>query len=201
VTPADSPRPEPVLHGRLTRLRPAERDDVPLLVRWFNDLATVRFLSARAPMSLAAEERWFEDMTADQGRGRWHFLICRLDDDRPIGTIGLFEIDLTNGSAGIGITIGDPADTGRGFGSDALETLLDFGFGRLRLDRLWLDAYAFNTRAIAMYERVGFVHEGVARHGAYRDGEFVDVVAMAILRDEWAARRATEPFPGAWPPA
>ena len=145
---ADDARPEPVLRGRLTFLRPLERSDIPTVVRWFNDQATVRFLSARAPIGIAQEERWFERMLEDHGKSAWLFAICRLDDERPIGTIGLFLVDLTNGNAGVGISIGDPAEAGRGFGSDAMEVLLDFGFGRLRLERLWLDAYDFNERAI-----------------------------------------------------
>jgi RimJ/RimL family protein N-acetyltransferase len=199
--PAPVPRPEPVLHGRLTFLRPAERDDIPTLVRWMNDWGTARYLSRRAPLGQALEERWFEQMTEAQGEGHWYFIVCRLEDERPVGNVGLFDLDLVNGSAGIGITIGEETDRGRGIGRDAMETVLDFGFGRLRLERMWLDAYRFNERAIRSYERIGFVHEGVARHGGYRDGEWVDLVLMSVLRDEWAARRAAEPFPGPWPPA
>jgi len=192
-------RPEPSIHGRLTFLRPAERDDLPAFVRWFNDHGTLRFLGMNAPMSHALEERWFEKMLEDHGTARWFFVICRLDDSRPIGTIGLFHVDLTNGSAGIGITIGEPGETDQGLGTDALEALLDFGFGRLRLERLWLDVYDFNGRAMRSYDKAGFTREGVARHGAWRDGGWVDVVQMAILWDEWAARRAAQPFPGPWP--
>lgn len=193
-------RPEPMIRGRRTFLRAAERADVPALVPWFNDQTTMQYLNGRAPLSAAQEERWFEGMLERQGTTDWYFLICRLGDDTPIGTIGLLQVDLTNGSAGCGITIGDPSDTGQGLGTDALEALVDFGFARLRLERMWLDVYDFNERAIRSYEKAGFVREGAARHGAYRDGRFVDVVGMAILRDEWTARRAAEPFPGPWPP-
>jgi RimJ/RimL family protein N-acetyltransferase len=101
----------------------------------------------------------------------------------------LHEIDHVNGSAGLGIMIGDPADTNQGYGSDALRALIAFGFGELRLERIWLDVYDFNVRARHVYERVGFVEEGVLRHALYRDGEFHDDHRMAILREEWAAGR------------
>ena len=101
-----------IVHGQVF-LRPAEREDLPLFVRWFGDARTTRTLSAAAPMSLASEEDWFERVVANQGRDGYHFAICRLEDDRPVGTIGLFEMDLRNGSAGLGISIGDPADTAR----------------------------------------------------------------------------------------
>lgn len=192
---------EPVIRGRRTYLRPAERGDIPAFVRWFNDYGTTRFLGGRAPMGVALEERWFEGVLERHGTSDWFFVICRLGDERPVGNIGLHELDLTNGSAAVGITIGEPDEQGRGLGTDALEALLDFGFGRLRLERMWLDVYDFNERAMASYRKAGFQHEGVARHGAYRDGRFVDVVSMAILRYEWVARRATDGFPGPWPPA
>ena len=59
-----------------------------------NDYATSRTLSIRAPMSIPMEEQWFEQAVADQGKDGYHFVACLIADDRPIGTIGLFELDL-----------------------------------------------------------------------------------------------------------
>jgi RimJ/RimL family protein N-acetyltransferase len=135
------------------------------------------------------EERWFEDMLEHHGRDRWFFVICRLGDDRAVGSIDLHALDLTNGSAGLGILIGDPADTSQGYGSDAIHALLGFGFGELRLERIWLDVYDDNARARHVYERIGFIHEGTFRRGIYRHGRFVDVHRMAVLRGEWTTSR------------
>ncbi len=81
--------------------------------------------------------------------------------------------------------IGEAGDRGRGLGTDALRAILSFAFGSLRLERVWLDVYDFNPGARRVYERVGFVHEGVLRHAVFRGGRFVDVHRMAILADEW----------------
>jgi RimJ/RimL family protein N-acetyltransferase len=178
-----------IAHGRVY-LRPAERSDLPLFVRWLNDDRTARTLAVVAPMSLPMEEAWFERTVEAQGRDGYHFTVCLLEGDRPIGTIGLEDLDLRNGSAGLGISIGDPADTNRGLGTDALRALLDWAFGMLRLERVWLDVYATNPRARAVYERVGFVHEGTLRHAVWRHGAFVDVHRMAILAEEWQAASA-----------
>jgi RimJ/RimL family protein N-acetyltransferase len=175
-----------IAHG-LVYLRPAEREDLPRFVAWLSDVETTRTLALRSPLSLAMEQGWFERVLERQGSEIWHFVICRLADGRPVGAIDLHEIDLTNGSAGLGIVIGDPADTGQGYGSDALGALLGFGFGELRLERIWLDVYDFNDRARHVYERVGFVHEGTLRRAMFRGGVFHDVHRMAILRDEWSA--------------
>jgi RimJ/RimL family protein N-acetyltransferase len=188
VVPTDRDRSEPLIGGRLVSLRPGERSDVPLFVRWLSDARTAEHLAVRSPIGLAMEERWFEDMLEHHGRDRWFFVICRREDDRPVGSIDLHALDLTNGGAGLGIVIGDPADTSKGYGSDAIRALLDFGFGELRLERIWLDVFDDNARGRHVYERIGFTYEGTFRRGFFRHGQYVDVHRMAILRDEWSAR-------------
>ena len=187
---SSSDRPEPILRGRLVYLRPAERDDIPLFVRWLSDARTTGFLASRSPIGLAMEERWFEDLLDHHGRDRWFFVICRLEDGRPVGSLDLRDIGPTSGGAGLGIVIGDPADTSKGYGSDALRVLLDFGFGELRLERIWLEVFEFNERARHVYERLGFLHEATFRHAFFHGGRYLDLLRMAILRDEWAERPA-----------
>ena len=135
------------------------------------------------------EERWFESMLEAHGKERYLFVICRLDDGVAIGNCGLFDINYVDGNAGIGITIGEKHLWGQGYGTDAMNALVDFGFGQLRLERLWLEVYDFNTRARRSYDKAGFTLEGVERRAVYKQGEFHDVQLMSILRDEWAARR------------
>ena len=202
--PEDTAHPEypadgrvPILRGDRTYLRSGERADIPLFVRWFNDLRTTRTLIFLGPMGTASEEAWFTEMAEHHGKDRWFFVICRLEDDRAVGSIDLHQVDYRNGTCSLGIVIGDPADSGKGYGSDALRTLLGFGFDQLRLERIELEVYDFNADARRLYERVGFRHEGTSRHALYSDGAFHDVNRMSVLRDEWAARSTSnEPAPG-----
>lgn len=177
----------PMIRGEQVFLRAAERSDIPLFVSWFNDAETASFVTMRAPMSIALEEGWFERMLAAQGKDGYHFVICMLDAGEAIGTIGLFHIDHVNGSAGMGIVIGDKRLWGRGYGTDALNALLDLAFGELRLERIWLEVYEFNARARRSYDKCGFTLEGTARRALFRNGRHHDVLLMSILRDEWAA--------------
>jgi len=184
---ATLPAPLPVLRGSLVYLRASERSDVDAFVRWFNDGETLRFVGMHDPLSVALEERWFERMLESQGRDAYHFVICLRSDQRSIGTIGFFDIDPLNGSAEVGITIGDKALWGKGYGTDAMNVLVDFGFGTLRLERIQLRVYDFNTRARRSYEKSGFVLEGTQRHAAFKEGAYHDVQLMSLLREEWAA--------------
>lgn len=183
-----APQPVPILRGERVFLRPGERSDIPNFVRWLNDGETTAFLNMRAPMSVAMEEKWFDNMLVSQGKDAFHFVICMLEDNRPIGTMALFGIDYVNGHAGIGISIGEKSLWNQGLGTDAMYPLLDFGFGMLRLERLWLEVYDFNKRARRSYDKCGFALEGVERHAVFKQGRYLDVEMMSILRDEWAAQ-------------
>lgn len=184
----------PILRGERVYLRGQERSDVPTFVRWFNDSELTGYLSMRAPMSLPMEEAWFERTVEAQGKDQYHFTICRLADSQPIGTCGLFAIDLVNGNAGIGISIGEKQLWNQGFGTDAMRALLDFGFGMLRLERMWLEVYDFNARGRRSYEKVGFVLEGTQRRSIYKRGRFIDVHLMAILRSAWEQQAWKRPW-------
>ena len=193
IEPGPAPT-EPVIRGRRTWLRPAEREDLETFVEWSNDARVTQWLMPRGPIGRAQWEARYEHMLEGQGRDHWFFVICRLGDRTAIGNCGLFDVDFRNGGAGIGITIGDASNRGQGLGTDALEAVLDFGFGTLRLERMWLDVYTSNGRARRSYDKAGFTREGTFRHAYHRGGEFIDSDRMAILRSEWAERRAREPL-------
>jgi RimJ/RimL family protein N-acetyltransferase len=181
------PEHRPIIRGEHVFLRPAERDDLPTFVRWFNDAEVLSNLAMFAPMSHAAETAWYEAMLAEHGRSRYHFVICLLADGRAIGTIGLEEVNLHDGRAEFGIAIGERSEWDKGYGTDATRAICDFGFGELRLARISLHVYAGNDRARRSYEKAGFKHEGTLRAARFMRGEHHDVHVMGLLRDEWHA--------------
>jgi RimJ/RimL family protein N-acetyltransferase len=187
-------RTPPIIRGESVYLRPAERSDIPIFVRWFNDAEVIHELAQRAPMSLAMEEGWFDRMVAAQGKTDYHFVICLRADDRPIGTIGLHDLDFVNGTAEFGIVIGEKEAQNRGYGTDALRALCDFGFGELRLERIGCEVYDGNDRAQRAYQKAGFTREGTWRRGHFSRGTYIDVHLMGLLRTEWAA----DPRPKSW---
>lgn len=183
-----------IIQGDRVFLRPFEMADAELYRRWRADAEPMRLAGWRdpAPMSLAQVEARIERLTKEQGDDFVAFLICLLADERPIGEVMLADIDHRNGSAEVGIFIGEPDEWGKGYGTDAVNALVDFGFGQLRLERIFLEVWTENPRAQRAYEKAGFVHEATLRNDRYEYGELTSGHVMSILRDEWSAlpRRA-----------
>jgi RimJ/RimL family protein N-acetyltransferase len=109
------------------------------------------------------------------------FGIRQLTSGRLIGSCQLLSLDRTQRKAELQIRIGDEQARGRGYGTQAVELLVRFGFVDLNLHRIALHVFADNEAAIRTYEKAGFQREGLLRGAAYVDGRYLDVVVMGIL--------------------
>lgn len=105
--------------------------------------------------------------------------------------------NLPSRSATFGIIIGDPGYLGRGYGTEASALLLDYAFGVLGYHKINLDLFEYNARALAMYEKLGFVVEGRRRENHWSRGRFWDDILMGVTAEEWWAKHG--PIPGSEP--
>jgi RimJ/RimL family protein N-acetyltransferase len=157
---------------------------------WLNDPDVNEWmLSGQLPVSRAQEVSFFE-LTERQWNeaSAYRFEIHAADDSRLIGICGLDSTDLVHRHAEVGIFIGSRADQNRGYGRDAIVTLLRFGFDHLGLHRIGIMANAENERAVHLYASIGFVEVGREREVVFMRGHFRDHVCFDILEDEFRAR-------------
>lgn len=174
-----------MIYGERVKLRAIEREDVPRFVRWFNDPEVKQFLTMYRPLSRAEEERWVESLASRREDIVLAIEVRAGDQWVHIGNVGLHRIDWKNRTATLGIVIGEREYWGKGYGTEAVRTMLRYAFEELGLNRVELETYSFNPRAIRCYEKAGFKREGVRRQALYRNGKFHDVILMGILRDEF----------------
>jgi len=175
-----------MLEGKLVRLRALDIDDLDREFTWVNDQEVTRFLSMRYPISRAQEERWIRDHPPSDFSNGVFFAIEVKENGIHIGNLNLMQANPEDRKAGLGIMIGDKEYWSNGYGSDAIVTLLRFGFGEMNLNRVWLHVFDFNERAQACYKKCGFVEEGRLREHYYSLGRYWDVIVMGALRDEFA---------------
>lgn len=176
-----------IIASGLVFLRPFEAADAEMYRRWRADAEPMALAGwhEREPLSLAQVERRIAGLTEGQGKEMYAFVLCLVDGDRAIGEVLLFDLDHANGRAQVGIFIGEPDEWGKGYGTDAVRAIVDFGFAELRLERIWLNVSTENPRAQRSYEKVGFVREATLRHDRWEGGRYTSGHVMSILRDEW----------------
>jgi RimJ/RimL family protein N-acetyltransferase len=172
-----------VYQGQLVRFRAMEPADAERLFVWINDPEVREHLAARYPFSMRNQHEWVEaHSTINYGNA--YFAVETIDDSRHIGSIDIRTIDPEHRCGTLGLMIGDRSAWGQGYGTDMVRTACMFGFDEMNLHRieLWLEEP--NTRARHVYDKLGFVQEGVARQQVYKRGRYVDMVLMGLLREE-----------------
>jgi RimJ/RimL family protein N-acetyltransferase len=175
------------LTGERVRLRELREDDLPLLIGWWNDpeVASLRGSGPEHPRPYNVVAEMFRSRSENSGPGVG-LCIVTLDGDELAGRVSLFNVDARNRCATLGIVIGPPFQN-RGLGTDAVRTVVRYGFRELGLHRIELSVNSFNARAIAAYLKAGFVEEGRRRQAVLRLGQWHDSVQMGLLHDEWDA--------------
>lgn len=175
-----------MIYGKRIRLRAVEREDLTKFVEWMNDPEVINGLLMRLPLSLAEEERWFESLAQRPAAERVLAIDAREGDSwRMIGTTAFHDISPLDHEAEFGISIGDKRVWNQGYGTEVTWLMLKHGFETLNLNRIFLHVHADNPRAIRTYEKVGYVHEGCMRQAVYKNGKYIDVHIMSVLRSEW----------------
>jgi [ribosomal protein S5]-alanine N-acetyltransferase len=173
----------PFLIGPTVYLRPLEADDARTVQPWFNDPEVLCFLARCRPMTLAEEEAFLRKLA--EGPDNVALGVVVRATDKLIGTAGLHQFDHRSRQAAFGISLGDKAAWGRGYGTEVTRLVVGHAFETLNFNRVWLHVYEFNPRAVHVYEKVGFRHEGRLRQAFFRDGRYWDTLVMGILREEW----------------
>jgi len=172
------------ISGERVFLSPINPDDYELATKWLNDPEVATWLgSHRTMLSLPAERAWMEENA--KKTDNYQFAIVLRDGQRYIGGCNLGLLDLTHRRATLGIFIGEADDRSCGYGAEALQLLVDYGFRWLGLQNIDLGVWANNTRAIRCYEKVGFREYGRRTGVILFNGEWQDEVRMEILAKNW----------------
>jgi diamine N-acetyltransferase len=183
-----------MIYGERIRFRHMERSDLPRFVDYLNDPEVNWGLAVYLPLSMAAEEQWFVNMLKRPAAEQPLAIEVRQADPAGgadtwllVGNCALLDIDWRNRSAELGILIGEKEYWGRGYGTETLRLLVKHAFETLNLHRVWLRVYETNPRAIRAYEKAGFVLEGRQRQAEVKNGKYIDVLVMSLLREEYLA--------------
>ncbi|RSS71554.1 GNAT family N-acetyltransferase [Streptomyces sp. WAC06273] len=178
---------KPVLTGDRTVLRPFTEADAAHMGEIIGDPEVRRFTGSPGhELTPELLRSWYGSRSAQPDR--LDLAVTDPADGEVLGEVVLHAWVPEERSCTFRTLIG-ARGRGRGIGTEATRLIVGYAFEELGLHRVQLDAYAFNDRALRVYEKVGFVREGVRREVERRDGVWVDEVLMAVLDHEWAAHR------------
>ncbi len=171
------------LLGDRIYLSPRSIEDAEKFTEWMNDFEVTDYTAKSGKvMSLEGERKYLQENSNPEAT----FSIITLDEDKLIGTVGLESVDHINRTATLGVCIGDKEYLNKGYGTEAIRLLLDYGFNYMNLHSIKLDVMSFNERALNCYKKCGFKEAGRIREDRFINGKYYDTIVMNILENEFS---------------
>ena len=161
-----------------------EKENIDKLMEWRNRPELRKYFREYRELTKSMQEDWYERIMKDKGQVNFEIHENVSENKRLIGHCGLYYIDFIIRSAEFGIYIGEDDYRGGGFGSDALRTLVKYGFDTLNLNKIWCEVYD-NNDALSVYKHIGFVCEGRMRDNYYDEGRYWDSHILSMLKKDY----------------
>ena len=173
-----------ILTGDNIRLVPIEERHLDDIMKNWNNPAMREFLGGFIPHTRLHEKEWIESVQIEMNKKiSFVFAIEVTSINRFLGTIAFHNIDWVSRSATVGIAIHSEKDWGKGYGTEAMQLIIEFGWKSLNLRRVELSVHDFNERARHVYEKLGYVEFGVAHSKYFINGRYVTTQYMELFRD------------------
>ncbi|MBQ1496504.1 MAG: GNAT family N-acetyltransferase [Bacilli bacterium] len=175
------------IEGERIYLSPVDINDAEKYVKWLSDRSVTNGIrQTRKIINTVGEKEWLSKILE---KGEYTFGIIDKNTDELIGNCGIMNVNEIDGTATLGIFIGEEDYRNKGIGKETLNLLLDFGFNQLRLHNIDLGVFSFNERAISCYKKIGFKEYG-RRHEAYfMDGKWFDIIEMEMLEEDYKNKK------------
>ena len=165
------------------QLRELSRQDIPMLNIWRNDPSVIEHLGSNfLYIANEIDVKWYENYLNNRQNAVRLAIVDTEADSAFVGTVQLTCIHPINRSAEFSIMIGNKDYWSKGVGFIAASEIIKHGFNDLNLHRIYLTVLTENTRAIYLYTKLGFQDEGILRGCIFKNGQFKDMLAMAIVR-------------------
>ena len=180
------------LRGERLKLVPSEPSlHLENALRWFNDPEVTARVAVVNGVTRRQEELFFERAATERGEDL-HWAIVA-DDLGHVGFIALHAISWPLRTATGGLLIGEKSAWGRGLATDAVRVRTRFAFDQLGLHRI--EGHTINPAMARVYEKCGYVKEGVAREKLWREGRWHDALLYAVLDSDGRKPSPPEPYP------
>ncbi len=172
-----------ILKGKRLTLRPVKIADAEKFFKWLKDKEVIKYLTVQKVKNLKEEQSYIKKINKEKDR---YFFSIVNENKLLIGNTNL-KLSEKNKKISLGIIIGEKKEWDKGYGTETMRLLIDFVFKKLKYNRLELDVYKENKRAIKVYKRVGFKKEGIKREGVISPvtKKYADLIMMSILKSEY----------------
>jgi ribosomal-protein-alanine N-acetyltransferase len=173
------------LQGKRIHLRPVmEKDLNDNYLQWLNDEQVCAFNSHAIFPNTEQKMRSYFDSLKNQDR---NLVLAIIDNytEKHIGNVSLQNINWVSRNAEFAILLGDKEYWGKGYGEEAAVLIVEYGFNRLNLHRIYCGTIEGNKGMVKLAAKLKMKEEGLRREAIYKNGQYRDIYEYGVLRTEY----------------
>jgi UDP-4-amino-4,6-dideoxy-N-acetyl-beta-L-altrosamine N-acetyltransferase len=148
---------------------------------WRNSEEVSKYMYTSDQITAEQQKNWFDKIQQDPSQRYWiiHY------DGRDLGLASIYALKPTFKTCYWAFYLGDTSVRGAGIGAKVEYNILKTVFDEMGLNKLLCEVFVFNDAVIKMHEKFGFRRESYFREHIFKDGQFQDVIGLAMLKREW----------------
>lgn len=173
-----------VLRGKRVNFCKITINDLTTLQKWRNSSEIWPYNTQYVLLNMINQQQWYKQIT-QKNSDRIMFMVTD-KMGKPIGVCGLIHINLKAKIASVAIIIGEKKYQSKGFGTEILQMLLDYGFNQIRIHRIEAEIFAYNQVSAKLFKKLNFKQEVILRDSLWRNGKWWDILILSILQNEYA---------------
>jgi diamine N-acetyltransferase len=174
-----------MLKGESIYLRVVDKEDATVLFLWENDPKNWKVSNTEVPFSMHAIHQLIEQQSNIRNSGEIRFMICGNENNSPVGTIDLYDINFKHGFASIGIIIAEENERRKGFAEESIHILAEYAREILDLSNLQCTIHGDNSASISLFEQCGFTKVGTKKNWLkYKGKRFDEISYQLCLKKE-----------------
>ncbi len=166
------------------KIRKFQVEDISFKVKWINSTENNQFLHYDLPLNEEKTLLWFNSIK--DKNNRVDFTITY--NGEPVGIIGLINIDINNRKAEYYITLGGAKFKGKGIAKIASDLLIKNSYTTYKLNKIYLFTEVENYSAQRLFEKIGFIREGLLKEDLIHNGKKVDRYIYGLLVEEYISK-------------
>ena len=173
-----------MIKGKITGLRAIEPKDLERLKDWRNDQDFRKYFREFRELNDIDQIKWLEKVS--KNKNDFMFSIIELSTGKLIGACGLLYTNWIIRAADFSFYIGkDRMYIDEKYAIDASQTLIEYGFKDLNLNKIWMELYEFDKRKLDIFiKKLKFKKEGTLRENCFFDGKYYDSIIISRLKSD-----------------
>ncbi|MBD1221296.1 UDP-4-amino-4,6-dideoxy-N-acetyl-beta-L-altrosamine N-acetyltransferase [Virgibacillus halodenitrificans] len=168
-------------------LRKVVEEDLEMIMKWRISSEVTKYMYSDPELTIEKQRKWYKEIMENQQFEK--YWVIQLDSGVPVGLISINNIDYVNQHASWAYYLGNIEAKGKGLARILECNIYDYAFNNLNLNKLWCEVLEFNEKVVQMHEKFGSKIEGKFKEHIYKNGEYHNIIRMAILNEEWDRKK------------